>query len=222
MKRPVLKIYNPKAAKTELHTDASAVGLGALLLQADKLGDPLKLVYAISRRTTKTERFYHSSRLELLAIAWASGRLRNFLIGIEFTIVTDCQCLVNLNAWKTQNPQIARWMSEINEFRFNIEHRKGENMMHADALSQAPVGQFDAKTRYDKVMSINTRDNEVLIFQQSDEKALEIIEILRKPEKERTKSENDKTKDFILREGLLYKRIQKGSPEKKLFYVPNT
>ena len=64
VKRPVLKMYNPKVAKTELRTDASAVGLGALLLQADKLGDPLELVYAIS------------------------------------------QCLANLNAWKTQNPQI--------------------------------------------------------------------------------------------------------------------
>ena len=66
-------------------------------------------------------------------------------------------------------------------------------MMHADALSRAPVEQFDAKRRYDKVMSIDTRDNEVSIFQGSDEKTLEIIEILRKHEKERTKSEKDKT-----------------------------
>ena len=26
--KPVLKVYNPKVSRTELHTDASAVGLG--------------------------------------------------------------------------------------------------------------------------------------------------------------------------------------------------
>ena len=33
--KPVLKLYNPKANKTELHTDTSSTGLRALLLQAD-------------------------------------------------------------------------------------------------------------------------------------------------------------------------------------------
>lgn len=36
---PVLKIYNPKAVRTELHTDASQFGFGAVLLQADHSDD---------------------------------------------------------------------------------------------------------------------------------------------------------------------------------------
>lgn len=69
LKEPVLKMYNPRAVRTELHTDASAVGLGALLIQSNQVKGLLKLVYAISRRTTDAERHYHSSRLELCVIA---------------------------------------------------------------------------------------------------------------------------------------------------------
>ena len=85
----------PRAGAVDVKrlTDASAVGLAVMLFQADSDVDKLKLVYAISRRNSETERLYHSSRLELMAIAWALQRLRSFLIGIKFVIVTDYQCL---------------------------------------------------------------------------------------------------------------------------------
>lgn len=35
LKKSSLKLYNPKAAVTDLHTDASTAGLGAILLLAD-------------------------------------------------------------------------------------------------------------------------------------------------------------------------------------------
>lgn len=136
---PILKLYNPRAHRTELHTDASATGLGAILLQSDKEKDPLQMVYAISRCTSEAESKYHSSRLELLVIAWALQRLRPFLIRIEFVVVTDCQSLVHMNAWKTKNSQISRWMSELSEFNVQIKHRSGKSITHVDALSRAPV-----------------------------------------------------------------------------------
>ena len=68
---PILKVYNPKAYKTQLHTDASSKGIGAILLQAEKEGNPSQMIYAVSRRTSEVEEKYHSSRLELMAFAWA-------------------------------------------------------------------------------------------------------------------------------------------------------
>ena len=97
---PILAYYNPKSTRTELHTDASAIGLGAMLFQEDD-EKVLRLVYAISRQTSDVERSYHSSKLELMAIVWAMERLRPFWIGIPFTVVTDCQALVHINTHKT-------------------------------------------------------------------------------------------------------------------------
>ena len=51
--RPVLRFYNLRALKTELYTDAAAVGLAAILLQADMEKDPLQLVYAISKKNSE-------------------------------------------------------------------------------------------------------------------------------------------------------------------------
>ena len=63
--KPVLKLYNPRAYRRELHTDASSVGLGGKLMQSDTEKDPLSLLYAISRSTSEVEAKYHSSRLDL-------------------------------------------------------------------------------------------------------------------------------------------------------------
>lgn len=112
---PVLQLYDPNA-ETELHTDASTKGLAAMHLQ--RKGDEWHLVYCASKKTTDAESNYHSSKLELMAIVWAVDRLRPLLLGMSFTIVTDCQVLVYLNAQRTLKPQIARWYDLIQEFTF--------------------------------------------------------------------------------------------------------
>ena len=48
-----MRFYNLRALKTELYTDAAAVGLAAILLQADMEKDPLQLVYAISKKNSE-------------------------------------------------------------------------------------------------------------------------------------------------------------------------
>ena len=131
---PILPYYNPKATRTELHTDASAIGLGAMLLQEDE-EKVLRLVYAISRRTSDVEKSYHSSKLELMGIVWAMERLRPFLIGIPFTVITDCQALVHINTYKTKNHQIIRWQNLLADYEFEIVHRSGDRMQHVDACS---------------------------------------------------------------------------------------
>lgn len=74
-----------------------------------------------------------------MAIVWCVERLRPMLLGIKFTLVSDCQALVYLNAKKTLIPQIARWYSTLAEYDFEINYRASEKMSHVDSLSRAPV-----------------------------------------------------------------------------------
>ncbi|CAI6372281.1 unnamed protein product [Macrosiphum euphorbiae] len=88
-------------------------------------------------------------------------------------------------------------------------------MAHVEALSRAPVTESDGTTlnyllpeRLDVYVTI-TQEERVLMAQTADEDIKEIIEILKKPEKERAKSEKTQARGFE----LLY-RFHNG---KKLF-----
>jgi len=104
---PVLKLFDA-TKETELHTDASSLGLAGMLMQKDDAGH-LHLVHCFSKKTSDTEANYHSSKLELMAIVWSLDRMRSWIIDVHVTIVTDCQLLVYMNGLKTTNPQITRW-----------------------------------------------------------------------------------------------------------------
>ncbi|KAK8767927.1 hypothetical protein V5799_005292 [Amblyomma americanum] len=222
---PVLQLYNPKA-RTEVHTDACANGLAGILLQADE-NDVLHPVYYVSKKTSPAERFYHSSKLELLAIVWTIERLRPFLIGIEFTLVTDCQALVYLNATKTLKPQIARWFDMLQEYTFDIRHRPGSKMEHVDAMSRAAVE--DPSDPWDNViadkldmwMTISLHD-QALIIQRSDEEIRLIATILEKKSCDRTAEERALAQNFVLKEGRLFRETEANGKKKLLYVMPNS
>lgn len=89
---PVLRLYNP-GAKTELHTDASALVLAAILLQKQDAGQWAPISY-YSQTTNKSEAQYHSYELEMLAVVKAIERFHIYLYGLKFSVVTDCHALV--------------------------------------------------------------------------------------------------------------------------------
>jgi len=99
LNEPVLALFDA-TRPTELHTDASILGLAGMLLQEDDSGN-LRLVHCFGKKTNEAESKYHSSKLELMAIVWSLDRLRSWLIGIHVTVVTDCQALVYMNGLKT-------------------------------------------------------------------------------------------------------------------------
>ncbi|GBP11387.1 hypothetical protein EVAR_91278_1 [Eumeta japonica] len=63
MKDPVLKLFNVNAI-TEVHTDASKFGYGAVLMQKDSEDQALHPVQYMSRKTSPAEEKYHSYELE--------------------------------------------------------------------------------------------------------------------------------------------------------------
>lgn len=221
----VLQLYNP-SAYTELHCDASSVGLSGMLLQRGA-DDRLHLVHAVSKKTTEAEKLYHSSKQELMAIVWSATRMRHYLIGLHFVIVTDCQALIHLNTQKTINPQVARWATLLTEYDYEIKHKSGCKMSHIDALSRAPVGvagDTEMEVINDKmeVFTLITEEEQVMAMQRTDTRLKTIVDILHREESGRSVNESALVKEYILKFGLLYKEVEVNKVRRKLWVVPNS
>lgn len=189
---PVLRIYNPEA-ETELHTDASAQGIAAILLQKQSSGSWTPVAY-FSQSTNIAESKYHSFELEMLAIVRAVERFHIYLYGLQFTVVTDCNALVFAVNKANLNPRIARWTLALQNYSFKVAHRPGKRMAHVDALS-----------RQISLVNALPLENELQYRQLKDSRIIEIA-------KQLENSENDK---FEIIDGLIYKK-----GDRSRFYVP--
>lgn len=132
---PVVQLYH-QDGETELHTDASKHGYGVILLQRHPDDQKLHPVYFLSRKTTDDEAKYNSYELEFLAVVRALEKFRNYLLGLQFKVVTDCATFRTTMAKKELTPQVGRWAMIVEEFECQIEHRSGTRMRHVDALSR--------------------------------------------------------------------------------------
>ena len=124
-----------------LDTDASNTGLGAVLSQIQPEGERV-IAYA-SRTLSASERKYETTRKELLAIVYGLKRFRQYLLGRHFTIRTDHAALSWLRRTPEPMPQLARWLTYIEQFDYEVLHRPGTKHGNADGLSRRPVEEDD-------------------------------------------------------------------------------
>lgn len=194
---PILSIYSPRD-ETELHCDASALGFGSILMQKKSDGK-FHPVFYFSKRTTEVESKYHSFELETLAIIYALRRFRPYLQGIRFKIVTDCQALAQTLNKKETSPRISRWVLELQEFDYILEHRAGIRMMHVDALS---------RTTNIFVLEDNSLDRNLALSQSGDNNIVKL----------RKELEHKNDRWYEMRDGLIYRKMR----DRLLFYVPSS
>lgn len=118
-----------------VETDASDFGLGAVLVQKQDGKD--RVICYLSRSLTKIERKYATTEKELLAIIFAVEKLRPYLQGTKFTVVTDHYSLKWLFNIKEPSGRIARWALRLQQFDFDVVHRPGKDHLVPDALSRS-------------------------------------------------------------------------------------
>ena len=117
-----------------LDTDASDVGLGAVLSQEHE-GNERVVAYA-SRVLSKAEKRYCATRKELLAVVTFVKHFRAYLLGRHFILRTDHGSLQWLYNFREPEGQMARWLELLQEFDFEVIHRSGRCHTNADALSR--------------------------------------------------------------------------------------
>ncbi len=120
-----------------LETDASGVGLGAVLAQECD-GQVHPVAYA-SRTLDPHERNYGISELETLALVWAVRQFRPYILGHRTTVYTDHAACTSLLNSARPSGKLARWALAIQEMDLVIKHRSGRSNGNADALSRNPV-----------------------------------------------------------------------------------
>jgi len=132
--QPVLKL--PKIHEPfTIRTDASDVGLGAVLLQ-DHEGILHPVMYA-SRSLSDRERRFSAVEKEGLAIVWALKKFEIYTYGQTFTLQTDNKAISHINEAKVNNNRIFRWAMMLQEHRFTVKHISSVNCVGADYLSRA-------------------------------------------------------------------------------------
>ncbi|GKD32615.1 putative reverse transcriptase domain-containing protein [Tanacetum coccineum] len=112
------------------YCDASIKGLGAVLMQREKV-----IAYA-SRQLKIHEKNYTTHDLELGAVVFALKIWRHYLYGTKCTVFTDHKSLQHILDQKELNMRQRCWLELLSDYDCEIRYHPGKANIMADALSR--------------------------------------------------------------------------------------
>ena len=111
--------YFDRNAKTKIITDASPVGLGAILVQEQK-GQNRVICYA-SRGLSTVELRYSQTEKEALGIVWACEKFHVYLYGTTFKMWTYHKPLEFIYSARSKpSARIERWVLRLQPYSFSV------------------------------------------------------------------------------------------------------
>ena len=142
-----------------LYTDASQFAMGAVLAQVQD-GLERVICYA-SKSFNKAQSRYSTTKRELLAVVNYTKHFKHYLLGRRFKIITDHRALQWLHNFKDPDALTARWLEKLAAFDYEIEHRSGKSIGHADCMSRLPTSA--AAVNMTTTMDVNASTDDALM-----------------------------------------------------------
>ncbi|KAJ8018540.1 hypothetical protein HOLleu_43415 [Holothuria leucospilota] len=120
----------------KIATDASDVGVGAVLLQADENNVAHPVAY-FSKKLNKHQRKYSTIEKEALSLILAITHFEVYVTGpFPVTIYTDHHPLKYINKFKNNSRKLMRWSLYLQQFNLEYVHLPGKLNVVADSLSR--------------------------------------------------------------------------------------
>ena len=147
---PVLSFYDEKK-ELVIHTDASAGGLGAVMMQ-----DGRPIAYA-SRALSDTETRYSVIEKEMLGIVFALEKWNQYTFGREVIVYTDHKPLESICCKPLDRAPKRLQGMLLRALAYDIEvcYLKGKDNLLADTLSRATLPYAQGQEDLEKVNAVN-------------------------------------------------------------------
>jgi hypothetical protein len=116
-----------------METDASNIGIGAVLLQEHEL---LRPVAFASRKLTTTEQAYSTSEREMLGIVYGYEQFYSLIYGRKIKIFTDHKPLVTAKKLKKPNGRLGRLYHKLQDVDYELFYKEGSENHLPDLLSR--------------------------------------------------------------------------------------
>jgi len=118
----------------ELMCDTSDYAVGAILGQ--RKGRVFHAIYYASKVLNDAQMNYATTKKEMLAIVYALGKFRSYLVGSKVIVYTDHATIKYLLNKAYSKPILIRWILLLQEFDLVIQDKKGSENLVAGHLSR--------------------------------------------------------------------------------------
>ena len=121
--------------KFVVEVDASSSAVGGVLLQ-DGTDNKYHPVAYYSNTLNQSQRKWSTHSKETYVLILALRHWKVYLTGTNFVVRSDHNPLVTLQKTKDPRGKLTRWLTELEEFSFEIEYKPGKLNIIPDTLSR--------------------------------------------------------------------------------------